>query len=75
MLAMVSHYRPKYFVLENVPAILDSKLLAIPDEDQSLAPENIEHGATKLIDTVLIALGYGLFFDVQVVRAIVAASQ
>ena len=56
MLSFVDFYRPSYFLLENVDALLYAKLLA-EQEGQKMV-RGIKQGMIKLILRALIKLGY-----------------
>jgi len=61
MLSYVEHYEPDYFLLENVPGLLDHRLLDRQTTSAGVAEDyEIQSGMVKLILRTLIALGYDI---------------
>ncbi|KAI0705891.1 S-adenosyl-L-methionine-dependent methyltransferase [Cytidiella melzeri] len=62
MLSYVDFYRPSYFLLENVDALLYAKLQA--EQDGAKQVGGIKQGMVKFILRALISLGYQVHFKV-----------
>lgn len=60
MLAIVAHYRPKYFLMENVPGILGYRLLG--EKIGGSIKHGISQGVRKLICSFMAAMGYEVYY-------------
>lgn len=59
MLSYVEHYQPDYFLLENVPGLLDHRLIDRQTTSAGVSEDcEIQSGMVKFILRTLIALGY-----------------
>lgn len=57
MLSYVEHYRPNYFLLENVAGLLDYPLMSTSGKDGRSLEGGIKSGVVKFLARTLIALG------------------